>query len=99
MLRNMYNSTITASIAGLAKMEEQENSIIDINSMMTAMDDYIEKCTSADENLGVPINFYLKQFTRQDIVRAWVNHYYPNEYNKAGRIDDSQSDSEESSEE
>lgn len=95
----LRNSTITASIAGLAKMEEQENSIIDINSMMTAMDDYIEKCTSADENLGVPINFYLKQFTRQDIVRAWVNHYYPNEYNKAGGIDDSQSDSEESSEE
>lgn len=95
----LRNSTITASIAGLAKMEEQENSIIDINSMMTAMDDYIEKCTSADENLGVPINFYLKQFTRQDIVRAWVNHYYPNEYNKAGGIDDSQSDSEESGEE
>lgn len=95
----LRNATITASIAGLARMEEQENSIIDINSMMTAMDDYIEKCTSSDENLGVPVNFYLKQLTRQDIVRAWVNHYYPNEYNKAGNVDDSQSDSEESSEE
>ena len=48
---------------------------------------------------GYAPEYVLKQFTRQDIVRAWVNHYYPNEYNKAGGIDDSQSDSEESSEE
>lgn len=94
----LRNSAITASIAGLAKMEEQENSIININSMMTAMDDYIEKCTSADESLGVPVNFYLKQLTKQDIIRTWLNHYYPNEYNKAGRIDDSESNNPDSDE-
>lgn len=94
----LRNSAITASIAGLAKMEEQENSIININSMMTAMDDYIEKCTSVDEGLGVPVNFYLKQLTKQDIIRTWLNHYYPNEYNKAGRIDDSESNNPDSDE-
>ena len=85
----LRNASITASIAGLSKMEEQENSIININSMMTAMDDYIEKCVSSDENVGIPINYFLKPLNKSGITRAWLNHYYPNAYNMAGSLDDS----------
>ena len=85
----LRNASITASISGLSKMEEQENSIININSMMTAMDDYIEKCVSSDENVGIPINYFLKPLNRSGILRSWLNHYYPNEYNAAGTQDDS----------
>ena len=86
----LRNASITASIAGLSKMEEQENSIININSMMTAMDDYIDKCVSSDENVGIPINYFLKPLNRSGIIRSWLNHYYPNAYNAAGSLDDSE---------
>ena len=95
----LRNASIQASIAGLSKMESEENSIININSMMSAMDDYINKCVSSDENIGIPINYYLKPLTRSEILRAWLNHYYPNEYNSRGSIDDSGSTAPEKGEE
>lgn len=72
-------SLVTMGIIPTVQPDIPQSSVIPFAELITAMEDYIKKCTSADENPGVPVNFYLKQFTRQDIVRAWVNHYYPNE--------------------
>lgn len=86
----LQNSTITSALTGLSQIDDGQNSIIDINSMMTGMDDYIQKCVAADENVGVPINYFLKPLTKADITRAWLNKYYPIELkNGAGSIDDS----------
>lgn len=86
----LQNATITSALTGLSQIDDGQNSIIDINSMMTGMDDYIQKCVDADENVGVPINYYLKPLTKADITRAWLNKYYPIELkNGAGSIDDS----------
>jgi hypothetical protein len=30
-----------------------------------------------DSNAGVPINFYLKNISRSQIARLWVQKYYP----------------------
>lgn len=86
----LQNSTITSTLTGLADIDDGQNSIIDINSMMTGMDDYIQKCVSADENVGVPINYYLKSMSKSDIARAWLHKYYPAYLkNGAGSVDDS----------
>lgn len=89
-LVEMNNAKIEGVISSLAKMDEHRNSVIDTNSMMTAMDDYIAKCIAADESVGVPINYYLKPITKSMITRSWLNHYYPNRSNAAGRADDSE---------
>ncbi len=86
----LQNAKIDAAITGLSKMEEQENSIINVNSMMTAMDDYITKCIETDNSVGVPINYFLKPITKSMITRAWLNRYYPEMLNHAGRADDSE---------
>jgi len=85
----LKNSTITATLSGLSNIDDGANNIIDTNSMMTAMDDYIQKCIAGGNNLGVPINYYLKPITQSMIARAWLAKYYPNKYNKAGAADDS----------
>lgn len=86
----LQNATITSALTGLSQIDDGQNSIIDINSMMTGMEDYIQKCVDADQNVGVPINYYLKPLTKADITRAWLNKYYPIELkNGAGSIDDS----------
>lgn len=85
----LKNSTITSTLSGLSQIDEQANNIIDINSMMTAMDDYIKKCIQGGDNVGVPINYFLKPITAGMIARAWLAKYFPNKYNQAGSVDDS----------
>lgn len=90
----LQNTTITSALTGLSQIDDGQNSMIDINSMMTGMDDYIQKCVAADENVGVPINYLLKPITKADITQAWLNKYYPIDLkNAAGSIDDKEKES------
>jgi hypothetical protein len=88
----LKNSTITSALSGLSNIDDQSNNMIDINSMMTAMDDYIQKCISGGDNVGVPINYFLKPITAGMIARAWLAKYFPNTFNAAGSSDDSKDD-------
>jgi len=90
-LQTMQTAKITGVLSGLAPIDDGANKIIDTNSMMTAMDDYIQKCIEGGQNLGVPINYYLKPITQSMIARAWLAKYYPNKWNQAGAADDSKS--------
>jgi hypothetical protein len=85
----LKNASITAALSGLSAIDEKANNVIDTNSMMTAMDDYIQKCIAGGDNLGVPINYYLKPITQSMIARAWLARYFPNRFNQAGSADDS----------
>lgn len=85
----LQSQKITGVLSGLKDVDSQSNSIIDTNSMMKAMEDYINKCISGGDNMGVPINYYLKPITKSMIARAWLAKYYPNKWNQAGAADDS----------
>ncbi|WP_442266620.1 hypothetical protein ACSIGC_02700 [Tenacibaculum sp. ZS6-P6] len=87
----LKNATIKATLSGVAEIDDGQNKVIDTNSMMTAMEDYVDKCIAGGENLGVPINYYLKPITQSEIARAWLAKYYPNRYNEAGSADDTDS--------
>ncbi len=74
----LQNSKITAAISALNEIDDGANKIIDTNSMMDALDDYIQKCLSG--NIGVPINYYLKPITRSQLAQMWVAKYYPGKF-------------------
>ncbi|AUC15001.1 hypothetical protein BTO06_07560 [Tenacibaculum sp. SZ-18] len=84
----LKNATIKATLNGVSDIDDGQNKVIDTNSMMTAMEDYVDKCIAGGNNLGVPINYYLKPITQSEIARAWLAKYYPNRYNQAGSADD-----------
>ena len=84
---SMQSAKVTAALSGLSTIDNQNNKIIDTNSLMDAMEDYINKCLAG--NLGVPINYYLKPITKSEITQMWLAKYYPNKYNQAGSGDDS----------
>ncbi|KAL7782022.1 hypothetical protein V8C37DRAFT_398061 [Trichoderma ceciliae] len=69
---------VTSALEALGKIDDGQNSILDINSMMTALDDYIQK--AAEGTSGVPINYYLKPITKDMLAEMWVSKYYPGEY-------------------
>ena len=76
---SLHNATIQSTLTGLAEIDDGQNGVIDINSMMTAMDDYVEKCSTGDNNIGVPINYYLKSQDKAATLKAWLEKYYPKE--------------------
>ncbi|MBA3681419.1 MAG: hypothetical protein H0W73_09675 [Bacteroidetes bacterium] len=86
----MQTAKINATLSGLSTIDNQNNKVIDTNTLMDAMEDYVNKCIAG--NIGIPINYYLKPITKSQIAQMWLAKYYPNKYNLAGAGDDSNND-------
>ena len=71
-------SEIKNVMTGLGEIDQGKNKMLDINSLMTAFEDYAEKALAG--NIGVPINYYLKPISRAQLAQMWVAKYYPNKY-------------------
>lgn len=74
----LQNAKIEATLSALATIDNQNNKLLDTNSMMDALDDYIQKALAG--NLGVPINYYTKPITRSELAQLWVAKYYPGKF-------------------
>lgn len=68
-------SSVQNVMMGLSKIDESANRVLDINSMMTAFEDYISKINQG--KTGVPVNYYLKNITRGQLAQLWLARYYP----------------------
>jgi hypothetical protein len=75
---NLQNSKMDSALTALAKIDDGANKMIDINSVMEALDDYVQKCLGG--NIGVPVNYYLKPITRSQLAQMWMTKYYPGKY-------------------
>ncbi len=77
----MQNAQTKGVLSGLSEIDNQNNKILDTNSMMDSMEDYIEKCLAG--NIGIPINYYLKPITKSELTGAWLKKYHPNKFNNS----------------
>ena len=77
---SLHNSQIQGVLSGLKDIDDGENRVLDTNSMMTALEDYINKALAGE--LGMPINYYLKPITKSELAKMWVDKYFPNEFLK-----------------
>lgn len=84
----MQTAKVSAALSSLSAIDNNNNKIIDTNSMMDAMEDYIDKCLKG--NIGLPINYYLKPITKSQIAHMWLAKYYPS---KLSMIDSGGDDS------
>ena len=71
-------SEIQSVMTGLGAVDDGKNSMLDINSLMTSMEDYINKAIGGD--VGVPLSYYLKPITASQLAQMWVSKYLPGEY-------------------
>lgn len=74
-VEKMNTEYIKGSVDAVANIDTQSNKVIDMNSLMTAIDDFVKKAAKGDG--GVPINFYLKHITQRTIAIQWMQKYYP----------------------
>lgn len=71
----MQGATIQSVMLGLGKIDQGSNKMLDINSMMTAFEDYLQEVKNG--NAGVPVNFYVKYITKRQVAQGWLDKYYP----------------------
>ncbi|CAD6556931.1 hypothetical protein LMG28727_06243 [Paraburkholderia kirstenboschensis] len=74
----MKSSQMESALSALAQIDDGQNKMIDTNSMMDALDDYIQKCIAG--NIGAPITYYLKSITASQLAKIWMAKYYPNKF-------------------
>lgn len=72
------SSEIKSVMTGLGEIDDGKNKLLDINSLMIAFENFIEKVLSGDA--GVPITYYIKPITRSQLAQMWVEKYFPNKY-------------------
>ena len=70
-------SKIKAAVSAVGELDDGKNKMLDINSLMTAFTDFVSK---ASTNVGVPINYYLKPITANQLAQMWISKYLPGEY-------------------
>lgn len=85
-IEQMKSDYIKSSVEAVGDLDKSNNQVIDLNSLMIALDDYVAK--AGDGKTGVPINYYLKYVTKRDIALAWMQKYYPNELHEKVKNDD-----------
>lgn len=74
----IQGSTVSNVMLGLDKIDDGANKMLDVNSMMVAFEDYVDKAIAGE--IGVPINYYLKSISRAQLAQLWVAKYYGNRY-------------------
>jgi hypothetical protein len=72
---NIQNARIESVMKTMGKIDHESNKVIDINSLMQAFENYLASIKATDKTIGVPISFYLKKLTKQEITNLWTNKY------------------------
>ncbi len=76
----LHNAQIQGVLTGLKEIDDGQNKVLDTNSMMNALEDFIDKALKGE--IGMPINYYLKPITKRELAQMWVNKYFPNQFLK-----------------
>lgn len=61
-----------------AEVDKEQNNVLNINSLMTALDNYITLASGVknEQVLGVPISFFTQRFTKGDLLELWSEKHY-----------------------
>lgn len=74
----MKGKAIEASLGVLSTVCDDKSNPLDVNSMMTALEDYLKK--AAEGNSGVPVNYYLKDIDKRMLAELWIAKYHPGKF-------------------
>jgi hypothetical protein len=74
----IQSSEVQSVMSSLGAIDDGKNKILDINSMMDALQDYVDKAAGGE--IGVPVNYYLKTITKIQLAQMWAAKYFPGKY-------------------
>ncbi len=71
----MQSGLMQSVIQGLGSIDHGSNKIVDLNTLMSAFDNYITQVASAT-TVGIPISFFFKKISKAHIARLWLDKYF-----------------------
>jgi len=74
-INGAQKGTIEAVLSGVSNTVETKNQVMDTNSLMHALDDYVE--IARDMEGGVPVNFYISNLDKKTVISEWFKEYRP----------------------
>ena len=77
-MMSIRNSEVKSVMSAVGEIDDGKNQMLDINSLMTAFTDYVNKAGSGE--IGVPIEYFLKPITANQLFQMWVAKYFPAKY-------------------
>jgi hypothetical protein len=75
-LLQLQNTTMQSVMRSLGDIDHGTNKVLDINSLMTAFENYLQAITARDGSAGVPIHFYVKHLSRRQLIQTWMEKYH-----------------------
>ena len=81
---SLNSNFIKDTVSAVTEADEKQNQIIDTNSLLVALEDFINK--AIEGKCGVPINYYIQPVTKRTIALAWMKAYYPNLLNPTMKL-------------
>ena len=69
---------VQSVMTAVGEIDDGRNKMLDINSLMTAFTDFVTKAAAGEA--GVPIEYFLKPITANQLFQMWVAKYFPAQY-------------------
>mmetsp|Transcript_28225 Transcript_28225/g.43075 ORF Transcript_28225/g.43075 Transcript_28225/m.43075 type:complete len:518 (+) Transcript_28225:64-1617(+) len=67
---------LKTSVQMLGEESSLKNKVIDMETMMTAFEDYVKK--AQEGNCGIPTSYFIKQLDKAEIAKIYARQFYPN---------------------
>ena len=71
----LQSGLMQSVIQGLGTIDHGSNKVVDLNTLMTAFDNYITQASDT-QSVGIPISFFFKKISKSHIARLWLDKYF-----------------------
>lgn len=76
LLQTIRNKRLGSILSAVSKSDESKNKTLNLNTLVEALDNYLIQIADRNRITGMPVNFYIRNLTRTEIIRSWLNRYY-----------------------
>lgn len=77
LVNSIRNARIGSILSGMSKCDDEKNSILDMKTLVNALDNYIQAIGRKNETVGVPTSFFIHRLTKAEIAKLWLKRYAP----------------------
>lgn len=83
---NPFSNLDTSLVSGKTGSDNTADEVIDFNSLMASIDEYIHHCVAGHS--GTPVHYYLKPVNASQLAKEWIARHSPDQFINVA-IDDS----------
>lgn len=77
LLGTIRNARIGAILSAVSKSDDTKNSVLNMKTLIDALDNYIEVIGAKDQVVGVPVSFFIRRLTKAEVAKSWLRRYCP----------------------